>query len=372
MNRPLEGLALVLLLVSPAAAQDTDPTSQTPSQNNVRFRVDGLFRQEWTKEIFVSADETKDEDRRRFRVLPRLEFGGERFTIGAGGDFNYSTDKNVDVVVAQATPLLRDNYDSRDARLDLAFARVEPVNWLRLEGGRFEMPVGLTEMIWDRDLRPQGAAITLRQKDAAGVSRLGATGLWARGSHVFDDEDVEMILISGQATFTGTVDSSFQLVGSYVAFRHPDKLEPMIRRQNTRVLGQLVNDYKIVDVVARVRQEGGFPVQLVADFCWNTAADEDKKGLWLAAVLGSLKNSLARGEYTYAKVDKDATLAAYATDDFFWSTGWSGHRGEIATRAGGKSTLHVIGQLQKFKDSPIPAERDHWVKRLRVEMRVSY
>lgn len=370
MNRFLEGLALALLLASPAATQDAAPVFQTsPTQNNVRLRVDGLMRQEWTRDIFIpGTGETRDENRRRFRILPRLEFGSDRFTLGVGGDFNYSSDKNVDPKPA----LLRDNYDSRDARLDLAFARVEPVRWLRLEGGRFDMPVGLTELLWDRDLRPQGAAVTLQQKDAAGVARLGATGLWARESHVFDDKNVEMLLVSGQATFTGASDSSFQLVGSYLAFRKPEGLEPMIRRQNTRVLGEIAEDYRVVDVVARIRQGGGLAVQFVVDLSWNTAVGENRRGLWLAAVLGSLRTSRARGEYTYAKVDKDATLAAYATDDFFWATGWEGHRGELATRLSDKNSFHVIGQLQKFKDSPLPEERDHWVKRLRLEMRVSY
>ena len=246
MNRFLEGLALALLLASPATPQDAAPVFQTsPTQNNVRLRVDGLFRQEWTKDIFLSADETRDDNRWRVRILPRLEFGGDRFMLGVGGDFDYSNDENVNPKPA----LLRDNYDSRDARLDLAFARVDPVRWLRLEGGRFEMPVGLTELLWDRDLRPQGAAVTLQHRDDAGVARLGATGLWARESHVFDDKAVEMILVSGQATFPGASDSSFQLVGSYLAFRKPQGLEPMIRRQNTRVLGEIVEDYKVVDVV---------------------------------------------------------------------------------------------------------------------------
>ena len=63
-----------------------------------------------------------------------------------------------------------------------------------------------------------------------------------------------------------------------------------------------------------------------------------------------------RGEYTYAKVDKDATLAAYGADDFFWVTGWKGHRIDLGGRIRDQVSLHVVGQLQKFKDSPRPAE----------------
>jgi hypothetical protein len=234
------------------------------------------------------------------------------------------------------------------------------------------MTVPLTEMLWDKDLRPQGAALTLQHKDASGVPRVGVTGLWAKGSHVFEDEDVEMILASGQVTFTGASQSSLQIMGSYLEFKNAERLEPMIRRQNTRVLGQIVEEYKVVDAVFRVTQGGTFPAQLVADLSWNTAVDEKKKGLWLAAVFGSLDTSLARGEYVYASVDRDATLAAYAQDDFFWATGWKGHRGEIATRISDRSSFHAIGMWQQFKDSPDPAQRDHWVKRYRLEVRIRY
>jgi hypothetical protein len=366
MKRALGGLALGLLVGGPAVAQEA--ALQTSQQNNVRLRVDGLFRQEWTKDIFVPGGPTLDVDRQRGQARPRLEFGRDRFTVAVGGDFNYSSDTNYDPKPA----LMRDNYKSRDARLDLAFVRGEPLSWLRLEGGRFFMPVGLTEMLWDRDLRPQGAALTLQHKDASGVSRVGLTGLWARGSHVFEDQDVQMVLVSGHATFTGTAQSSFQLMASYLDYIHPNSLEPMLHRQNTQILGAIVQDYHVVDLMARVGQEGGMAAHLVADYCWNTAVSDNNKGLWIAAVLGSLKNSRARAEYTYAKVDKDATLGAYATDDFFWSTGWEGHRGELATRISDKSSFHAIGQYQKFKDSPRPEERDHWVRRFRLEVRVAY
>ena len=357
-----------LALAGPAApllAQEPAPVYQT-SQSSFAFHLDALLRQEWTQDVFVSGTEFRNEDRTRFQIRPRLEFGRNRFKLGVGGDFNYSSDENIEPRPA----LLRDNYDSRDARLDLAFARIDPVRWLRLEGGRFEMPVRLTEMLWDRDLRPQGAALTLAHRDAAGVDRFSLTALGAKGSHVFEDDEVKMLIVSGQATFAGQADSSLQLIGSFVAWDDVTGLETMIRRQNTRVAGQLVQDYRVVDLQVRIHPAFDPPLQLIADYGWNTAVDEQNKGLWLAAVIGSLKTARARAEYTYAKVDKDATLAAYATDDFFWATGWEGHRGELALKASEKGSFHLVGQLQRFKDGPLE-QRDHWVKRLRLELRFS-
>ena len=79
--------------------------------------------------------------------------------LGAAGDFQWSSDENV--VAGQ--PLIRDNYESRDARLDLAFARLDDgcrCDLARRAASRCRSR--FTEMIWDRDLRPQGGALTLR------------------------------------------------------------------------------------------------------------------------------------------------------------------------------------------------------------------
>ena len=86
--------------------------------------------------------------------------------------------------------------------------------------------------------------------------------------------------------------------------------------------------------------------------------------------MGSTETSRTRLEYTYAKVDRDATLAAYGADDFLWVTGWDGHRLDLGFRAGPHSALHAVGQLQRFKDSPRNFDYDVWVKRFRLELRV--
>jgi Putative porin len=372
----MKGLpALTLAFTATAAAalfatpQEPPPVYQPEHKYSFMFKVDGLFRGEWTRDIFVTATEFRDEDRFRFRTRPAIEIGLDKLVVGVGGDINYSSDRNFDEKAPPA--LLRDNYDSRDARLDLAYASLKPASWLQVQGGRFEMPVAFTEMIWDRDLRPQGGALTLEVRDHGALARLALTGLYARGSHVFQDE-TNMFVGSVEASFKLGEKGRLQLIPSYVEFTNVNSLAPFIRRQNTRVAGLIVNDYRVIDGVARLRYDGKVPLQLIAELSSNTAVDDFERGVWLAAVLGSLQSARARLDYTYAKVDKDATLAAYGTDDFFWVTGWEGHRGELGVRLVDHWTLHAIGQLQRFKDSPRPEERDHWVKRFRVELRVSY
>jgi putative porin len=373
VNHTLARSVLALLAAAPALAQEPAPVYQT-DKRTISLKADVLLRQEWTRHLAVAADTFEDDDRWRGQLRPRLEIDLGKIFLGVGGDFNYSSDENTKDI-SPTFPIVRDNYKSRDARLDLAFARLQPAGWLRLEGGRFPMPVALTEMIWDRDLRPQGGALTLDFRNHGGFEAIGITVLGARSSHVFDDDDTSMLLASLGATLPAGQQTKLELLGSYVAFSDVDKLEPILRRQNLRVAGApapppLGLDYKVVDLVARLRYGGKTPTMLVAEYCWNTEADDLNKGLWAAVVIGSTETSSARFEYTYASVDRDATLAAYGADDFLWVTGWDGHRLDLGFRTGEHASVHAVGQLQRFKDSPRGFDNDVWVRRYRLELRI--
>ena len=363
------GLILSLLAAVPAAAQQEEPAPVYQSQKAFSLKVDGLFRREWTKGLATAPDTFQDDDRWRGQLRPRLELNLDKVVLGVGGDFNYSSDENTEGPPA----LVRDNYKSRDARVDLAFARLD-TGWLRLEGGRFVMPVPLTEMIWDRDLRPQGGALTL-DFNHGGADTVRLTVLGAKGSHVFDDSETRMLIASLGADLQTGQKSKLELLGSYVAFFDADELEPILRRQNLRVAGApapapLALEYRVVDLIARLRTTGKVPGMLVAEYCWNTEADDLNKGIWAALVLGSTETGRTRLEYTYASVDRDATLGAYNTDDFLWATGWDGHRVDLGFRSGDHASVHGIAQLQRFKDSPRGFDNDVWVKRYRIEVRI--
>ncbi len=366
---------LVLAMAASAGAQEPRPVYQTQKKTSTAFHVDGVSRQEWTDEITFVA-----KSRRLIRMKPRLEFAAKWLQLGLGGDFTYGSDHNLDPPEGMTTlPLLRDNYKSRDARLDLAWARLSPIHLFSVQAGRFPMPVRLTEMIWDRDLRAQGAAATVDFGTFGPLQRFAVTGVYGRGSHIlpegsaFELKDRDTVWIgSATATFSAGGKDTVELLGAFLKFDDLGFVDPRLRRQNTRVGGVLINPYEVVDLVARYHGEGGLSTTFAADYCWNTALDTDNRGLWLAAIIGSTVTARGSLEYVYAQVDKDATLAAYTTDDFLWGTGWAGHRVDLAVRMSDRASSHVIGQVQRFKDSPNEADRDTWFKRVRVEVRISY
>ena len=370
MRRAALAASIALLaLASRAAGQEPDAVYQQQPTKAFKFAGDALARYEWTRDILENGV-LQDENRYFLEARPRLEVRVGPVELGAGGAFRYSDDRNDVASGGEPLTIIRDNFRSRDVRLDLAWAKVT-LGPVVLEGGRFRMPIPFTEMIWDRDLRPQGGAVTINLAPKESSNRFALHGIYATGSHVFEDKSamygggLELRLSSGQG-------SSVQLVGSYLQFQDLERLDPLIQRQNAHVPGHFLNDYRVVDLVGRLTRGGQLPMQLVGDYCWNTALSSGNKGLWLAAILGDLQSSRARIEYTYSKIDREATVAAFDADDFYWGTGWEGHRGDVGTPLGKGSEVHAIAQWQRFKDGPTLAVQDNWVTRYRVEYRLKF
>jgi hypothetical protein len=373
-------LAVITLVLCGAhvSAQDPAPVYQTGSDKGIKFALESILRTEWTDTENVTF---QSDQRQVARVKPRIEGRWAMLTLGVGGDFVYSSDQNDKIGVKEGTPgpppIIRDNYRSRDARLDLAFLNIQPASWFKVEAGRIPMPLGVTEMIWDRELRVQGAALTLQATNVGPLSRLALTGLGLRGGHVFEDEDTDLgdedtAMLGGglTAVFGQPGNTQTELMAAYMKWEKLGDLVPQIRRQNTRVAGLVTDNYNVWDFKIRLHREGQVPWQLVAEHAVNTAFDEGNKGTWAALVLGSTESSRMRLEYTYASVDKDATVAAYGADDFLWVTGWEGHRVDLGIKTGERAALHGVAQTQRFKDGPVALQQE-WENRFRIEVRVS-
>jgi hypothetical protein len=367
-------LLAVHAVAAPAAAQN---------QRQNPFKGDILARQDWNDNFFTTPDPTPSQ-RRRIQLRTRMEIESSSLRMIVGADINYSSDTNLEPKdIALPLRLIRDNYDSRGIRLDLASLGINVSN-IRLDAGRLAMPLRVTEMIWDRDLRVQGGTASWSfVSESSGREIVRLVGAYSRGGHVFrDSEDPDGSTTGNGATLkAGSLDIGFGgkvrggITASYLRFDKLDFLEAKIRRQNTRVAagiarsGNLAREFGVVDLIGRLRIETTVPIEVVFNYALNHKATDQRKGVWAAAVLGSLRDGRVRGEYTYSSIDRDATVAAYAGDDFIWGTGWDGHRVDLGVARSPNASFHVVGQLQRFKDSAVAAERDQWVRRLRLELR---
>ncbi len=365
MRRVFLLVALSSFAVPPATAQYGQYGQK---KSSFQFTGDSLVRYEWTQNIPV-LDGTIDENRYFVQARPRVVVTLGPVELGVGGQFNYSKENNTEFTDGTPLPIVRDNFYSRDARFDLYYAKAKfgPVV---AQGGQMIMPLLLTEMVWDDDLRPLGGGLSLVFEGAS--ARVALRGLYSLKSHWFPDES-KMYGGSAEIAFTTGQNSQIVLGGSYLDFRELEGLDPQIRRQNTRnLLGFLANDYRVADIQAQLVNTGALPFHLVFDYCWNTALSEGNKGLWFQLTMGALASSRVRLEYTYAKIDRDATVAAFNADDFYWATGYQAHRLDIGGATSQKSSIHGIASRQRFKDSVIPAEQDEWIQRYRIEFRYEF
>ena len=172
---PLAAATLSIALATAATAQDPDPVYQQEQKQAYRFAGDTLGRYEWTRGIPDPSGTIDERTRYRFQLRPRVELRFGPVELGVGGEFNYSEDENDVPPAGQSLLIIRDNYRSKDARLDLAWGKVA-FGPFAAQGGRFFMPIPFTEMIWDRDLRPQGGAATVTLGSATSPARLALHG----------------------------------------------------------------------------------------------------------------------------------------------------------------------------------------------------
>ncbi len=117
----------------------------------------------------------------------QIDFG--KFGSNLGFETNYAKDNNREPKdVPLPLTLIRDNYDSRSIRLDIAYLGLNLAPTFKVDLGRAVMPFRLTDMIWDRDLRIQGgSAVWSFGAGETGEPTVRLSGVYSRGSHVFVD-----------------------------------------------------------------------------------------------------------------------------------------------------------------------------------------
>ena len=95
----------------------------------LRFTGDTIARYEWTNghpaRLAVGRERSlTDQSRYVLQARPRRRGDFGPVEARRRGAFNYSGDKNYVPPLGEPLPLIRDNYKSRDARVDLALAKL--------------------------------------------------------------------------------------------------------------------------------------------------------------------------------------------------------------------------------------------------------
>ena len=167
---------------------------------DIRLRAEPIFGGPTDQ----SLDRSRARVRARFNALADL---GSQFRAGitlASGDVNDPTSTN---------NTLTGFYTRKAVALDQAFVEFRPKDFkpLTLVGGKFRYPWYNTELTWDKDLNPEGAAETFAfNLDSPVLKRLAFIGFQLPFAEVAGTSSTDK-RITQQITYGGQIQAAFQL-----------------------------------------------------------------------------------------------------------------------------------------------------------------
>jgi hypothetical protein len=364
--RGLVFVALALALAPASRAQDlpgidSPDTLQVPESTWRRVDVLDDFR---LRGDFVRALPNNRDDLRRARSF--LRFGAAMFPLpalelGAAFEAALGSDHNND------NRINNDNEPSDDLNLDLAYARWAPAQSVTLEAGRTPLPLRLSALTWDDDLRPLGGSIAARR--------------------AWRDYDTFDAVVGGFAV-RSLAESWVRLAAAQVGYAYRDgapagadvrlaylwydRFESLVTdglsRTNGVATGRFVAEFDLLDVQVAARLNPfGWRSSVHGEWVENLGADTESSAWRAGLVVGDVD---ARGRiearYFFHRVERDAVLAAFNSDDWWFHSRFRGHRGGVAVGLGRGVVAGVSGSAERRDDLAT------WTKRLLLDLRVDF
>lgn len=240
------------------------------------------------------------------RMFDNLEFG-IALEGALGSDDNRDNRRN------------NDNERSDAINLDSFYLRWNASDNTSVLLGRAEMPLVLTPLTWDADLRPIGISAT--HSIAIGdFDRLAFSAGYFAGTHLYQDESrIKAAQIGWFLREGAEVSGDVQL--SWLDFSELDQLTANgLTRTNRRVGSHLLSDYRLADLQVGIKLPlMGWPLALRGDVVRNLGADDRNQGARFTAVLGDRLQPMG-WEYGLAlqRIQRDAVMAAFNEDDWWF------------------------------------------------------
>jgi hypothetical protein len=333
------------------------------------YKIGGDFRGRF--EQFSATDNDHSADRVRWRY--RLRFGivatlmenvevGFRLTSGDSPK-GYNTGNPV-----SGNTTMTDNATKKGIYVDTAYAKwtaIDDGEWLLAATiGKMENPFTFTDMVFDNDYTPEGAAITgrytLNEKHALAFSG---------GGFVLDEEStttVDPYMFGGQvflnSKWNNRWSSSVGLAalaignGQYLTTANV----PYVNQGNTRSSsGVLLHNYAPVIADANVTYTlesfplyaGEFPIKVGGELIENTGAQDNNHGYWVGVTFGkSGKKRTWDLTYRYQYLEADAWYDQVMSDDnsVFYQNAPSG--GVAGTLSGTNGKGHLVKMNYSLTD----------------------
>lgn len=252
---------------------------------------------------------------------------------------------------------------------------------LFVTGGKFANPFLITELVWDGDVNPQGAAASYT---VPGLKHLTPklTGVYYIVDEQTTNPDSYMLGGQAQIVLQPPGDWTLTLAGGYYDYKIKSLANAgagdLLSNYLTANGAAYLSDFDLLDIIAIVEYRGlnaRFPVRFVADYVKNRgAAVNEDVGLGLDLYLGkaSTKHDL-RFQYGYAKVETDAVLAAFSHDNTTIATNYEQHTFGVDFVAVENTILNLTMYLyRRDKFDALPGVENEFFTRLRLNALVNF
>lgn len=298
-------LMLSMAMALGASAKDSETGDHWQTWGELRLRG------ERTVDIPARADDIE-----RFRAFLR---GGLRWRsesgweLGIAGKLAAGSDRNAD------NRRNNDNERSNGASLDEVYASWQYGESGQLTLGKTRMPLVLSPLLWDRDLRPYGVSLDhaweVRDFDAVHLT-MG----WLKADHLYGDDSRIAAVQIGYGWMEGA-ETGFSSFLAYLDFSDIERLAQQgLGRTNRRSPQRFLSDYRLLDwqLIARTTVADR-PLVGRLDLVRNLGADDQRDGARFSLVWGQAEE-LGGWElgYSIQRAQRDAVLAAFAEDDWWF------------------------------------------------------
>lgn len=294
---------------------------------------------------------------------------GARITTGDAGDPN-----SADITMGQFV-------DDLEVSLDQAYLAYR-IGRNSLVGGKFSNPLVRTDLVWDGDVNPYGAAMQLELLPI-GDSTLSLTSIYSIVDEQVVDDDSDM---HGVQISLGTkLNSHFNLDLS--AAYYDFEIGSLANADAGDIRGNLLSsggsaylsDFNLFDIVAAVEYSGlgeAWPLRITADYVRNTGARvSEDTGYSLQVGVGRLSEiGDWHFQYGYSMTETDAVLAAVANDNISYATNYNLHAFAVDYVFAPKTVFDLtVYRFRRDKfDSVLQSGTNDFVNRIRINMNVSF
>lgn len=332
------GLASLLLVLgcAPLARADDLDLGPEPALSSVAWSGDLLLRQDWLRSWRPAGDNES-------RLLLRLRYGP---TWQIDDDWSLAGALRVDESTIGNEHLVdyNDNQRPRDLALDALHLDYASGTGQHVEFGKDELPLTLSRMLWDPDLRPAGISYAYRGKLGDDTALRFVAGAFL--SQYLNGEQSRFTAYQAGIRFREQESVQPEFILSYLHFTDLDRLvttgedrgNPVVLVAGscaglpvgfctvTAVPGGFADRYELLDLQSALHVVGALPFRALLDLDKNLgAADGADRAARIELALGdSFEAGGQEVGYSAQRIQHSAVLGAFNDDDWWFHAGAHG------------------------------------------------